>query len=458
MLVLVPPTFSSSLIPQSFPLKGYQEILESDAVIVGTQQRLKESDTESIPDTLTLGEDLETRIFVSRRSEETELAPVIQVTARCREPQCAAAIANTWTEVFLELMQEVMGRTTSNAVEFVSLQFTQTKDDLARLEAELDAIEDDYEQRRDSLRSRWRMRIGQHRSQSNDLIADFKAESKILIEEFQIEKNLSSGEEELEILTNEFKQLNSELTATDAKASRLRMQVSALKDEILDVPQVIALRKAITDEALWQAEVMSISEDSLALQSLKKMGLVTEEINPVFIELQLTKVKAEVNLNATNSLEEGLVRRLKEISIDLRDVELKHRLGHAQLDNLLIKRESGLENLIAQRQLALEELEQARNTALDSSEREVEYQRARIEREIAQRSDLLAKLLADYNEAQLAPAQPDESLPVRLGSPAVPPQQPMSPGIPLKVLLACLFGAVVGVTVGLYRELDYWQT
>src|SRR2546429_6588146 len=47
-------------------------------------------------------EELETRIFVSRFSETTTLAPMIQVAARGKTPATAATAANTWAEVFLQ--------------------------------------------------------------------------------------------------------------------------------------------------------------------------------------------------------------------------------------------------------------------------------------------------------------------------------------------------------------------
>jgi capsular polysaccharide biosynthesis protein len=101
-LVLTPQRFRSQLKPPILPVQGYQRLLESNAVVAETAKRLRDQGVLKEGRSLRIGHELMTRIFVSQRAEETTLAPVIELVAEASTPEAAAAIATTWSEVFLE--------------------------------------------------------------------------------------------------------------------------------------------------------------------------------------------------------------------------------------------------------------------------------------------------------------------------------------------------------------------
>src|SRR5262249_50562465 len=135
-LVLVSPKVLSDLKPASLTVQGYQKLLEADAVIEETRSRLLKSGVLQPGDLFRLRDELETRIFVSRFSESTTLAPMIQVVARAKTADNAAKIANTWAEVFLNRVRDLMAGSTSSQVKFVDEEYPKSRDRLVQLEGD----------------------------------------------------------------------------------------------------------------------------------------------------------------------------------------------------------------------------------------------------------------------------------------------------------------------------------
>src|SRR5215813_8105510 len=92
-LVIYSPPVSSEFKPPTLTVQGYQKLLESDAVLADTKKRLVQQGMLPEKDSLRLGDNVETRIFVSRLSETTSLAPMLQTVARGQSAEQAAAIA-----------------------------------------------------------------------------------------------------------------------------------------------------------------------------------------------------------------------------------------------------------------------------------------------------------------------------------------------------------------------------
>src|SRR5262245_49443274 len=154
-LVIVSPQISSELKPPTLTVQGYQKLLESDAVLAETKKRLGQQHVLTEKDTLGLGGNVETHIFISLRSDTTSLAPMLQTVARGQSAEQAAAIANTWDQVFLERTRELMAGTTSAAVQFIDAQYPQARADVARLENEKATATNDFQKRYDEAATRW---------------------------------------------------------------------------------------------------------------------------------------------------------------------------------------------------------------------------------------------------------------------------------------------------------------
>ena len=102
-LVVVSPTGTPEPEPGELSLLGYRRFLVSDAVRAQTEHDLQDAQL------LEPGEPfrLESHAFFPLREEKTALAPVLELVGYARSPEKAAAVANTWAEVFVDLTREL---------------------------------------------------------------------------------------------------------------------------------------------------------------------------------------------------------------------------------------------------------------------------------------------------------------------------------------------------------------
>lgn len=129
-VVVLPPLFSSALKPEPISVQGYQRLLESDAVIGETAQRLVEDGVLEEDETTSLGEPLESRIFVARREEQTALAPIIEVRAHASSGAKAAAVANAWAETFLDSSRQLFAGSLERTAELIQAQYQKKQDEV----------------------------------------------------------------------------------------------------------------------------------------------------------------------------------------------------------------------------------------------------------------------------------------------------------------------------------------
>src|SRR5206468_2086424 len=177
-LVIVSPQFSSEFKPPTLTVQGYQKLLESDAVLAETKKRLLQQSVLAEGDTLQLRGNVETHIFVSAQSEATSLAPMLQTVARGKTAEQAAAIANTWAQVFLERTHELMAGTTSAAVQFIDEQYPQARADVARLENEKATTANEFQKRYDEAATRWDEKSLAFKGETADLLSAYKAQTQ----------------------------------------------------------------------------------------------------------------------------------------------------------------------------------------------------------------------------------------------------------------------------------------
>jgi uncharacterized protein involved in exopolysaccharide biosynthesis len=450
MLVIVPPTFASDLKPQTLTVQGYQQLLESDAVVAATKVRLVESGTLDGRAALRLGRNLHTRIFVSRRSEETELAPMIQAIARFDAPETAADVANTWAEVFLERTRELMGGTTSATVLFIDQQYPQAKQELADLEADKVLTENDFQKKCDAIETRWGRSITDFKNETSKAEADYQAETRRLIEEFSGERNLETRTAQLDALRKAYGDLQDEQARVASQVELKSLQLEAAKNQVAATPQFLTLQKAITDEALWQALATS-ERNGAHLEELQEKSLVTQEINPVYTELSSRAARIEMELNALVPRADQLDKRLAEMAAQMKSLDRTIRTDNAAFERLDRDREAGFKILQEDNALQLAFLERHKKQELDSTKREGTKQIAQLDREITQQKDLFKQLATNYNEATIAKAE-NSVEDVRLGAPAVAPERPKSAQIVTKTMAALLLGIFVGLIAAAVRD------
>jgi len=448
-LIIVPPKFSSELKPQTLTVQSYQKILESDAVIVEAKKRLVERGLFAAERPLRLGKELETRIFVSRRAEETTLAPMLQAVARGETGERAAAIANTWAEVFLERTRELVAGTTSSTVKFIDQQYPQIRDSLAKLE-DTRVIEANALQKRfNEAATRRGILLTTFKGETTSLIATYRSETRRLVEEFTSQHNIDSRKAQLAALRRAYGELQEEQARVTSLLQLKQLQLEAARKQLAETPALLTLQKAITDDALWRSLAESKS-GNVDWKALQQRSLATQEINPVYTDLSGKMAEIEMDVNAMVPRAAALATDLERINAEMKVLEGQVRMDEAELEKLTRARDAGLQQLVQDRDNKLEELTRSRDEELDGIKREMETRLGQIDRNINQQRDLFSQLAKSYNQALLAKGEQGIE-DVRLGAPAVAPEQPQPRGRATKSVLATILGGMLGLGLALVR-------
>jgi len=449
-LAIVPPRFSSDLKPGTLTVQGYQTLLESAAVIAEAKRRLVQQGLMKPGDDLELGKTLETRIFVARRAEEINLAPMLQIAAHGDTAAQAAAIANTWAQVFLERAKELMAGSTSATVQFIENQFPAARERLIALENARLATANSYQKRSDDATTTWNEKLIAYNNQTSDLTAAYRAETRRLLEDFKSQHNLETRRVQLRSLRTAYADLQDEQARVSAQLQQKQLQADALRLQIKQTPQFLTLEKAITDDALWQAEASGKGGDKGG-DGLEGKHLRSQEVNPVYTTIASNLSQTETDLNALAPRAQQLEERLKEMRSELSTADVDLGGDEASLEKLQQERDAGLSKLEATRADGLDTITRQRQAELDGIKREWDARLAESDRDIAQQKDLYADLAKKDSQAMLAKAQQDVE-DVRLGAPAVPPDRPERRGGVTKTLLALVLGGVLGIGIAVVRE------
>ena len=452
VLVVVQPTFSSELEPATLTVQGYQRLLESDAVIAETTRRLTGDGVLGPSASLRLGAEIHSRIFVSSRSEENELAPMIEATSRWSDAETAAEITNTWSAVFLEQVRQLMGGTTSTTVQFVDAQYRLAKSDLTTLEEQRLDIDRSFFIESDTTSREWDQKILRHETESEELISTYSAETTALVENLKADLNLTTRAAQLTALRRAYEDLQDEQAKVESQLALNQLRLESAQKQLETTSETLKLQRGITDDAVW-ATIVSSATDATKLDSVFDQRLIAEELNPVYINLSTRASQLELEVRALEPRAEQLRNRLATMTEDIRSLDTGLSADLAAVEKLTQERSAGIKNLKRARTLGLEHLQQEKERALDLLEKRWETDVVQIEREITQQENLFSELAANFNEASLAKADPGAE-DIRIGAPAVPPTRPNASHAILRSALAALVGGFLGFVFAIVRDSD----
>ena len=423
----MPPKFASDLKPTTLTVQGYQQLLESDAVIAEARKRLIASGVLRANDLLRLGTEIDTKIFSSRRAEETVLAPMVQAIARNESREKAAEIANTWAKVFLERTGDLISGTTSSSVQFIDQQYPLVRDSLVKIEDERVTLADEFQKHYDEAVASWDDKVSTLKNETTSLLAAQQAETRRLTEAFRSQHNLDSRLAQLTALRTAFSTLQGEQAGVASQLQLKQLQLDAARKQLAQTQQLLTLQKAITDDSLWRATAEGGSGGAKTdWAALQDRSLRSQEVNPVFTSLSEKTANIEMEVNSLIPRAAGLAADIERLNTEMKTAETSLGSDEAALEKLQRERDAGLTQLKEDRENMLTHLTNERQAALDAIKRETDTRLAQADRMIAQERDLFAELAKNYNQARLAKGEQNME-DIRLGAPAVPPEDPRAP-------------------------------
>lgn len=267
--VLSTTTISEEIISLTIPT--HVELLKSSVVLQRIIERIALHN--SLYKNLTPDE-IYGKLNVSGIKETTTL----QLKAEDRNPKTAKELVNTWAEEYVKYIREFISELAKGTDDFITYQFNITKQNLIQAEEAIKELKGKY--KLDLMRAELDIKMKKLNNYKSEII-DLKSSLK----------------------TNEDNLLN-------------------LKNEIAKQDKFIIVSKAITDDALWQK--VSRSKDT---SNLEKIKLRSEEVNPIYQNLEIRIVNTEIEINTLKPRQEYLnaliVSIEKEVSELEKDIEQK---------------------------------------------------------------------------------------------------------------------------------------
>ena len=451
-LIIVPPKFASDLKPSTLTVQGYQQLLESDAVIAEARRRLIARGVLKSDDLLRLGREINTKIFASRAAEQTVLAPMLQAVARGRSGAQASAIANEWATVFLEHTRQLMAGPTSATVELIDKQYPEARSAVAKLEQDRTDARDSMQKKLDDATTRWDDTITSYKNETAKLVAAYRAASREMLEKFSADKSLETRRIRLESMRQTYGDLQGEQARVNSQLDQRKLELEALRKQLAAAPQYFDVRKAITDDALWQSLAnASAANANVNWQQLQQRSLVSQQLSPIYEELATRVSKVETDVFTLAPRAEQLKREIARLADEVQRLDQEYAPDTATLAKISEERDAGLQTLQEDRANGLGELNRNKQRELDEITRERDTRVAQLGRDIDHEQELYSELAKAYNQAVLAKAQEGVE-DVRLGAAAVPPETPKPRGGATKALLAAILGGMLGLFVALVRE------
>ena len=286
----------------------------------------------------------------------------------------------------------------------------------------------------------------------------------------------------IEMVRQQFYDRNQELVKTQIELSTDEVRLESLEESVkntrkqLDLQdKYIVLKKAITDEALWN-QINGANTTAENLNKLSNLKLVSEEINPIYLGLVKQLVDLEVELN---TLKPKIVsNRQKIISVNSTVRNLDTLLNSYENEkNRLLSRLSlsttyygavatkyiGLKNDMLQIQIETDQLKPkvaetySTVTLLDSLVKSIqsmvykgEMTQNQMERTVSTYTSTFGLLSKEVEKAKLAKA--NEISDLKIATKAVEPQQRVWPKRTLITLTAAIAGFLLSVIFCFLQE------
>ncbi len=388
----------------------FRSLLQSNAILTKTKERLISDGVLTEDTTLAVGRNLEVAVS----------GTVLELTALGTEPGAAAAIANTWAEVFVAESRSMLRGPAADSEAVLSRQLSPTRTELEELEAKRTSLLDELQEREEAVTSSWDKRISSARKKSEEAVAAFQTETRHLMEEL-VSRHLSDPGGAPVGSSGGFDPVGT-------IRSKL-LQLVSVRAQLAQTPRVVTLEKSASDDTLADLIVRGQTD-------IFDNTLTSQEFNALYDDLAVRALTLESDLKSL-SAEAG---QLAEVSRSLTDLE-----------RFQFERAAGLAGLLESNSLEVRTLRRRRSRALEDLSREKETKLGEMERKIAQIEGLETELSKRLNQSLIARLLEDVE-PVSLAVPAVATPAARSRDLPLRVALGSFLGGMLGLMIALFRS------
>ncbi|NLK08977.1 MAG: hypothetical protein GX316_09830 [Firmicutes bacterium] len=347
-LLIMPPTYQTSLEPEALPLQTYQALALTPSIAGQVIERLQLKSGKGEP--LAAGDVLravEVDVLTQdTRSDSRQAAGIIRIKAAWSEPDIARDIANAWADVFIESTSQIRKSELDEVAQVILNQHGATermlKDSEKRLiglhasgsvslaNQQVEVLVDQLgEQRRYTLRTHSELDIKRNQLEAltNQLTAvehegewlgfslerlsghdlnGIPARQQIIeaanqlvrardtLVDFDNQSQMSLVEQELKSEQTQLSNYRSNLSKLKARLPEEKARYVALESRLLMEDEKLLMSRSLTTDALWNA----LGTDLGTVEKLAGLRLIDETVNPIYLQIAELLTEAKINLEA----------------------------------------------------------------------------------------------------------------------------------------------------------------
>ena len=333
-LLISPPPFSGELKQLSLNLPSYQRLLESPAVLDETRLRLLEQGVLKTGQYLKIGDNLETKVFMSKKGDDVALVPIIDCRGRGENAAQANAITALWIKVFLERTKVIIGLNTSSSVTLIETQFDNNKKKLEKIELDNRLATSLAQLKQAEVTQRWNEIINVFTSETNQKLATFQNETEKLLTDLRISSDIPGLDARIAALSRALSDLNLSAGTDYVKAVRLEanqpLNRSEQVNQIAEQLTILQNKQLSADTAIKQLErerqlKMDEQKDRIVLELAKLKASQSQELDDLIREETLRQVqfsRESVTLSETvrslsNSFQQAQITKAQQTTLDI---------------------------------------------------------------------------------------------------------------------------------------------
>jgi hypothetical protein len=240
-------------------------------------------------------------------------------------------------------------------------------------------------------------------SEAERIIAELKADHNEQILRFEIKTQVKAKKAEVLFIASTLDMYKREIIECFTHIDSLKLLVSSLHQAQKEQDPVLITQKAITDNALWESVNMSGQTDLKTQQKLANYRLLSEEINPVHVEISHSIADANTQLNFLTKRSEFLQTAVD--SLENSYLKLYTDLNHLRSEEQLLAKKVATEmaeaEQITRRRVSEINLRlKLKRNAFEEYETEyllTKQRKAEIEKDLFKLEDEVSYYEANYN-------------------------------------------------------------
>jgi len=222
-------------------------------------------------------------------------------------------------------------------------------------------------------------------------------------------RGVSELRQEIDSKITQVTNFKTQLVDLEVEEETITAAIGKTKEELANQPKTLVTEKSIMDDQLM--EKIADETGNLSLDNISNLQLHSEEVNPIYLELSQTLANDTIKLSSISAQRNAIKERITE--------------NQKQLEAL-------------QAELA---------------EKEVTYEQ--LQRQVELSKENYNTFLEKYQESKVTQSAKIGEANIMVVSPAMIPEQPVSPNKKLNVAIAAVLGLMLSVFLVFFK--NFWQ-